>query len=51
MFVGHLQESPDFESKRGALDGLKENLLEIYRDIEKGFVPVAEALQLQELAI
>jgi predicted RNase H-like HicB family nuclease len=50
-FVGHLQEYPDFESQGETLEELKENLLEIYRDIEKGLIPDAEPFQLLEVAI
>ena len=37
-FVGHVQEYPDYESQGKTLDELKENLLNIYADINKGEV-------------
>ena len=50
-FIGHLQEYPDYESQGKTLDELKENLIEIYHDINKGLVPDAEPFQLLEVAI
>jgi predicted RNase H-like HicB family nuclease len=50
-FIGHLQEYPDYESQGKTLDELKENLIEIYHDINKGLVPDAERFQLLEVAI
>jgi len=50
-FIGHIQEYPDYESQGRALDELRENLIEIYNDINKGLVPDAEPFQLMEVAI
>lgn len=50
-FVGHIQEYPDYESQGKTLDELKENLLDIYEDINKGLVPDAKPSQLLEVAI
>ena len=50
-FIGHIQEYPDYESQGKTLDELKENLIEIYHDINKGLVPDAEPFQLLEVAI
>ncbi len=50
-FIGHIQEYPDYESQGKTLDELKENLIEIYHDINKGLVPDAEPFQLLEMAI
>ena len=38
-FIGHIQEYPDYESQGKTLDELKENLIEIYHDINNGLVP------------
>ena len=38
-YVGHILEYPEFESQGENLDELKENLLDIYKDIQKGLVP------------
>ena len=50
-FIGHIQEYPDYESQGKTVDELKENLIEIYYDINKGLVPDAEPFQLLEVAI
>ena len=50
-FIGHIQEYPDYESQGKTVDELKENLIEIYNDINKGLVPDAEPFQLLEVAI
>lgn len=50
-FVGHIQEYPDYESQGRDLDELRENLVEIYSDINEGLVPDAEPFQLMEVAI
>ena len=50
-FIGHLQEYPDYESQGKTLDELKENLLGIYEDINKGLVPDAKPAQLLEVEV
>ena len=50
-FIGHIQEYPDYESQGKTMDELRENLIEIYDDINKGLVPDAEPFQLLEVAI
>ncbi len=50
-FIGHIQEYQDYESQGKTLEELKENLLEIYNDINDGLVPDAEPYQLLEVAI
>ena len=50
-FVGHIQEYPDYESQGKTLEELRENLIEIYNDIQKGLVPDAEPSQILEVAI
>jgi predicted RNase H-like HicB family nuclease len=50
-FIRHIQEYPDYESQGKTVDELKENLIEIYNDINKGLVPDAEPFQLLEVAI
>jgi predicted RNase H-like HicB family nuclease len=50
-FIGHIQEYPDYESQGKTMDELKENLIEIFNDINKGLVPDAEPFQLLEVAI
>ena len=50
-FIGYIQEYPDYESQGRTLEELKENLIEIYNDINGGLVPDAEPFQLMEIAI
>ena len=50
-FIGHIQEYPDYESQGRTLDELRENLIEIYQDINEGLVPDAEPFKLMEVAI
>ena len=50
-FIGHIQEFPDYESQGKTIDELKENLIDIYNDIQKGLVPDAEPFNLLEVAI
>jgi len=40
-----MQEYPDYESQGKTVDELKENLIEIYNDINQGLVPDAEPFQ------
>ncbi len=50
-YIGHLQEYPDYESQGKNIEELKENLIDIYNDIERGLVPDAEPFHLLEVAI
>ncbi len=38
MFVGWLEEYPDYRTQGETLDELKENLLDIYKDVSSGAV-------------
>jgi predicted RNase H-like HicB family nuclease len=50
-FIGHIPEYPDYESQGRTLAELRENLIEIYNDINKGLIPDAEPFQRMEVAI
>ena len=50
-FIGHIQQYPDYESQGRSLDELRDNLVEIYNDIDQGLVPDAEPFQLMEVAV
>ena len=39
MFVGFLEEYPDYRTQGETLDELKQNLTEIYNDLESGEIP------------
>jgi predicted RNase H-like HicB family nuclease len=50
-FVGHIQEYPNYESQGKTLEELRDNLIEIYDDINNGLVPEAEPFRILEVAI
>ena len=50
-FIGQIQEYPVYESQGKTVDELKDNLIEIYNDINSGLVPDAEPFQLLVVAI
>jgi predicted RNase H-like HicB family nuclease len=50
-FAGNIQEYPDYESQGKTLEELRNNLIEIYDDINKGLVPDAEPFRILEAAI
>ena len=39
MFIGWLEEYPDYRTQGRTLDELKENLLDIYKDVSSGEIP------------
>lgn len=41
MWVGWLEDYPDYRSQGTTLDELKENLKEIYEELESGAIPNA----------
>ena len=41
MWVGWLEEYPDYRSQGETLDELKENLRDIYQDLSTGKIPYA----------
>jgi len=41
-YIGHIQEYPAYESQGSSLDELRENLIEIFNDINNGWVPDAD---------
>jgi len=49
MFIGWLEEYPDYRTQGETLDELKENLLEIYRWLTNGTIP--QVHQVGELAV
>ena len=39
FWIGYLQDHPDYRTQGKRLDELKENLRDIYRDIQGGHIP------------
>jgi len=39
MFVGWLEEYPDYRTQGESLEELKENLVDIYKDLTSGSIP------------
>jgi hypothetical protein len=39
MFIGWLEECPDYRTQSETMDQLKENLLEIHKDLCSGNIP------------
>ena len=39
MWLGYLQEYPDYRTEGGTLEELKENLKDIYHEITSGAIP------------
>jgi hypothetical protein len=39
MWIGYLEEYPDYMSQGESLEELKENLKDIYRDLSSGDIP------------
>jgi len=39
MWVGWLEEYPDYRSQGTTIDELKENLIDIYTDVSSGAIP------------
>ena len=39
MWVGWLEEYPDYRTQGTTLDELKENLIDIYADVSSGAIP------------
>ncbi len=39
MWIGYLEEYPDYRTQGESLEELKENLMDIYRDLASGDIP------------
>ena len=39
MWLGYLDEYPDYMTQGTSLDDLKEHLLDLYNDLTSGFIP------------
>jgi predicted RNase H-like HicB family nuclease len=49
MWIGWLEDYPDYRTQGESLDELKENLTDIYQDLTGGFIPCVH--QVGELAV
>ena len=40
IWLGYLEEYPDYQTQGSSLEDLKENLADIYKDLSAGMIPV-----------
>ena len=50
MWLGYLEEYPDYRTQRESLEELKENLKDIYKELTSGSVPCVRKVAELELA-
>ena len=50
MWVGYLEEYPDYMTQGETLDELKENLVDIYKDLTSGTIPCVRRVAELEVA-
>jgi len=50
MWVGYLEEYPDYMTQGETLDELKENLVDIYKDLTSGVIPCVRRVAELEVA-
>ena len=50
MWLGHLDEYPDYMTQGTSLDDLKEHLLDLYNDLTSGVIPNVRQHSKLELA-
>jgi hypothetical protein len=50
MWLGHLDEFPDYMTQGSSLEDLKEHLLDLYRDLSSGAIPAARRHSVLDLA-
>ncbi|MBI3599901.1 MAG: type II toxin-antitoxin system HicB family antitoxin [Nitrospinae bacterium] len=50
MWIGHLEEYPDYMSQGETLEELKENLKDIYKDLTSGAIPCVRKIAELEIA-
>ena len=53
MFIGYLEESPDYWTQGNSLEELQENLLDLYQEFSRNNIPairkIADNYQIREL--
>lgn len=50
MWLGYLEEYPDYMTQGETLEELKENLVDIYKDVTSGAIPFVRKVAELELA-
>lgn len=50
MWIGHLEEYPDYMTQGETFDELKENLADIYKEIASGTIPCVREVAELEIA-
>ncbi len=50
MWIGYLEEYPDYMTQGETLDELKKNLLDIYKDLTSGAIPCVRRVAELEVA-
>ncbi len=50
MWLGHLDDYPDYMTQGTTLDDLKEHLLDLYRDLSSGVIPAVRQHSKLEVA-
>jgi len=50
MWLGYLQNHPDYMTQGMTLEELKENLSDIYKDIDAGFIPKVRTVEELEIS-
>jgi hypothetical protein len=50
MCLGYLEEFPDYMTQGGTLDELKENLKDLYKDLNSGVIPCVRKVADLEVA-
>ena len=51
FWLGYIEEYPDYQTQGTTLDELKENIIDICKDIKAGLVPNVKKAQIMELVI
>ncbi|OHD57015.1 MAG: hypothetical protein A2Y33_08800 [Spirochaetes bacterium GWF1_51_8] len=51
FWIGYLLEYPDYRTQGSTLDELKENIKDIYKEIDEGTVPGVHKASIMELIV
>lgn len=50
LWLGYLQDFPDYMTQGSSLDELKENLIDIYKEVTSGNIPAVRRVDQLEVA-